>query len=36
MPIRVETYRDDLRPWFEKLNLEWIERHLRMKLELTS
>ncbi|MGH7572730.1 MAG: GNAT family N-acetyltransferase [Gemmatimonadota bacterium] len=31
MTIRVETYRDDLAPWFEKLNLEWIERHFRIE-----
>jgi len=31
MPIRVETFRDDLGPHFEKLNLEWIERHFRVE-----
>jgi ribosomal protein S18 acetylase RimI-like enzyme len=31
MTIRVEPFRDDLAPHFEKLNLEWIERHFRVE-----
>lgn len=31
MTIRVEPFRDDLGPHFEKLNLEWIERHFRVE-----
>jgi ribosomal protein S18 acetylase RimI-like enzyme len=31
MTIRVEAFRDDLAPHFEKLNLEWIERHFRVE-----
>jgi ribosomal protein S18 acetylase RimI-like enzyme len=31
MPISVEPFRDDLGPHFEKLNLEWIERHFRVE-----
>lgn len=29
--IKVEVFRDDLGPHFEKLNLEWIERHFRVE-----
>ena len=31
MTIKVEPFRDDLAPHFEKLNLEWIERHFRIE-----
>ena len=31
MTIKVELFRDDLAPHFEKLNLEWIERHFRVE-----
>jgi GNAT superfamily N-acetyltransferase len=31
MTIRVEPFRDDLARHFEKLNLEWIERHFQIE-----
>ena len=31
MTIEVELFRDDLAQHFEKLNLEWIQRHFRVE-----